>query len=690
MIELPCREAGRFRALMRRCVVGRPRGPAPPVLLHQAHDRLTLATSFPDTTLSLRLSSEAPTEEERIVPSALLEAIEGAGAGSAAVDLDESGRIRCRWTDRGAPRESAFDAVDVGSAPRMPSQPPRMRPSDHFLLSALHECGRTTSSESIRFAFGKTQLRGKDGQIVATDGRQLLVWNGFRFPFSDNVLVPAVPVFGSRELGSQTSVRVGRAGEQFVVDVGPWSVGLKIDATARFPDVAALLATSADASLLRFSDTDVGKILQFLGGRFVRSDKEQAVRFRLSSKPEMIVAESCVPLAQSEVDGTPRTVAVSVRHLMRALQMGHRRRFCWPVANRIRDRFGNRDKTGTTAGYDQKPLSQSLLQPGFASGVSAPSDNYWFNQSPGLHAARTGVAPAAPFSGPSKGGIGELEDGDYFRRLRIQFEGGFSEVFQYNLVFKLEDSEFSQVGLDEFWVGMAKVPVLGCVRVGNVKIAEGLEGDSYSSSKAITFEEKASFTEAFYQNFGDGFWVANNLLDHRLFWAANAYRQETNNASSGINFGDGEYAYGGRLAALPLWSNDGRCFLHLATSYYWRKAQDQNPNTPGDGPNTPGIEFRARPEMRDDSPGAGGSQAVVLGNSNRMVDTGVLPASSSGVLGLEAWGNYGPLSIIGEWAWATAFDVNGPMVSGTTTTGNAKFTGGNYTFNGGYPRSATS
>jgi phosphate-selective porin OprO and OprP len=302
-------------------------------------------------------------------------------------------------------------------------------------------------------------------------------------------------------------------------------------------------------------------------------------------------------------------------------------------------------------------------------------DNYAFNQNNGLHTPRSGTAPAAPFAGPNQGGIGELEDGSYFRRLRIQFEGGFSEVFQYNLVFKLEDSEFSQTGLDEFWVGMAKVPVLGYVRVGNVKIAEGLEGDSYSSSKAITFEEKASFTEAFYQNFGDGIWIANNLLDHRAFWAFNAYRQE--DGSSGINFGDGEYAFGGRIAALPLWSNDGRCFLHLASSYYWRKAQDTNTNAPGDGANTPGVEFRARPEMRDDSPGAGGAQAVPLGNTNRMVDTGVLPASSSGVLGVEAFGNYGPLSIIGEWAWATAFDVNGK-------TGNAKFTGQDFTFSGGY------
>ena len=314
----------------------------------------------------------------------------------------------------------------------------------------------------------------------------------------------------------------------------------------------------------------------------------------------------------------------------------------------------------------------------------AQYDNYWFTEATGLRAAKGG-AVAAPLVGPGKGGIGNLEDGDDFRRLRFQFDGTMNEVFEWNWVFALENIQFGTSGLDEFWVGIMKVPVIGNIRAGHIKIAEGLEGDSYSSSKTMTFLEKSSITEAFYQNFGTGLWAFNDI-NNRIFWAAEAYRQETGSsvdgpAQSGDNFGDGEYAYGGRLAALPIYLNDGRCLVHVGASYFWRKAQNSDTTLPSTL-DTPGLEFRARQELRDNNPvgnatGANGtaSQALALSNNTRMVDTGFIPADSETVFGLEGLVIYGPLSIMAEWAFATANDC-----TGTT----AKLTGQDLNFNGGY------
>ena len=71
-------------------------------------------------------------------------------------------------------------------------------------------------------------------------------------------------------------------------------------------------------------DTDAETVFRFLEDRCDRSDKEQAATFRLTPSSEMILADSRVPLAELEVSGEPRSVAVHVRHLVRALQLGLR------------------------------------------------------------------------------------------------------------------------------------------------------------------------------------------------------------------------------------------------------------------------------------------------------------------------------------------------------------------------------
>ena len=73
-------------------------------------------------------------------------------------------------------------------------------------------------------------------------------------------------------------------------------------------------------------------------------------------------------------------------------------------------------------------------------------------------------------------------------------------------------TQFSTSGLDEFWVGDNKLPVIGTIRVGHVKTPMGLEGDMTSSSRCMTFMERSSYSEAIElnQNFGTGLWFGNS------------------------------------------------------------------------------------------------------------------------------------------------------------------------------------
>src|SRR5262249_9092144 len=148
--------------------------------------------------------------------------------------------------------------------------------------------------------------------------------------------------------------------------------------------------------------------------------------------------------------------------------------------------------------------------------------------------------------------------------------------------------------------------------VGHIRVPQGFEGDMYSSSKAMTFLERSMFTDAFYENFGSGVWLTNNFLDQRVTYAAAMYRQDNDNSinqtNNAIDFNEGAYAYPGRVPPLPIYENDGRCWLHLGASYTYRVAEFPITtvyNVPGVQQGGTGLagprsaDFRARPQMRD-------------------------------------------------------------------------------------------
>jgi hypothetical protein len=79
----------------------------------------------------------------------------------------------------------------------------------------------------------------------------------------------------------------------------------------------------------------------------------------------------------------------------------------------------------------------------------------------GRPGAKQGVA-----SGAALGGIGDLEDGTYWRRIRPFMEGTFWETGEYRFNLALENDQFSTTGLDEFWMGLKDIPLIGTVRIG--------------------------------------------------------------------------------------------------------------------------------------------------------------------------------------------------------------------------------
>src|SRR5690349_6184671 len=139
MIAFPRRVARRFRAACAKCISGRPRGPAPCVVLRQANGRVALTATVPDVTLELSCGTPAPGTEALVVPLAVLDAV-----GSAApdlVELEDTGRAKgtARWTDRGTPHTHAVELILPGKQHDPLSRPPELQPVPKRFLAALHE-----------------------------------------------------------------------------------------------------------------------------------------------------------------------------------------------------------------------------------------------------------------------------------------------------------------------------------------------------------------------------------------------------------------------------------------------------------------------------------------------------------------------------------------------------------------------
>lgn len=296
-------------------------------------------------------------------------------------------------------------------------------------------------------------------------------------------------------------------------------------------------------------------------------------------------------------------------------------------------------------------------------GVRTQLDNVWWSQN-------------GASSAPSQ--LGNLQDGVFFRRIRPSWDGQAWEVMEWNVELALEQVVNGVIDLDEVWVGVMKLPLIGSVRIGHLKTPQGFEGTFVSSSKAMTFLERSSYTDAFYQDFSTGIWTGNSVLDQRVTWAFEAYRQDNDNGinapNNGVDFNDGSYGYTGRLTALPIWENDGRCLLHLGVSYTWRDAERQNAAAGSGlqgGLGARATEFRARPQLRDAIGDYGNSP--LSGNSRRLVDTGVILSNNNQVLGTELFYVRGPFSLQAEYAWAA---IDGAIIGGRNR--------GDQWFNGGY------
>jgi hypothetical protein len=169
------------------------------------------------------------------------------------------------------------------------------------------------------------QLRGSTGQLIGTDGRQLLIHSGFDFGFAEDLLVPALPVFGSRELAESSPVELARLEDRVVIKAGPWEFDLRVDRDGRYPDTADVVPRRPGATRLRLAPDDGASLLEALRGPVGDEEEEPAVLDlgrTATVQARGAGGEIEVALARSVVVGRPLRLGVARELLVRAVKLG--------------------------------------------------------------------------------------------------------------------------------------------------------------------------------------------------------------------------------------------------------------------------------------------------------------------------------------------------------------------------------
>jgi hypothetical protein len=195
-------------------------------------------------------------------------------------------------------------------------------------MRALSDAVDTADREPTRYALNCIQLRA-NGQILATDGRQAYVHNGFDFPWNEDLLVPASRVLTRKELVDAAEVAIGASNDWVQVRAGDWELWLKINHDARFPRVDEHVPEpNAATTTLQLADDDAQFLIKAMsrlpGAREMNSpitlDLNGQVAVRAQAEEQLTELE----LSRSSRQGDEIRCNTNRNFLARAARLGFR------------------------------------------------------------------------------------------------------------------------------------------------------------------------------------------------------------------------------------------------------------------------------------------------------------------------------------------------------------------------------
>jgi hypothetical protein len=323
MIQIPRSLARTLWAIFRR---SGNRGPLRPVVSFAAN-QAGLRIRLHEAEVAVEYQQPGSYAAENIVLSLdTLADFEGRSDSLVALEAKGADKIQARWEDGGVPKVMDYDAAGPGVA--FPASPESLASNEPGFLKALQDAMETAAHQEIRRSIHRIQLRPA-GDIVATDGHQVLVQSGFSLPWTGDVFIPRVTHFGCRELPADLPVRVGLSASHVVIQVGPWTFYLSVETDCSFPTAEQVIPKPASIAtrwhIAPEDATFLAKALPRLPGKAdeyapitLDLDGQAVIRSQAAgqSRPSEIL------LARSGVTGKPVRLCCNRAYLARALALG--------------------------------------------------------------------------------------------------------------------------------------------------------------------------------------------------------------------------------------------------------------------------------------------------------------------------------------------------------------------------------
>ena len=371
--------------------------------------------------------SSRPAEAIALPLDALAD-VEGRDESAVVLEALAPDRTVARWQDHGVPQCREYEVPALGSLAPFPELPLSWTELPCGLLDALAEASATGADDNTRYALSCILLKGDSHEIVATDGRQLLVQGGFDFPWGGDVLVKRSPLFSAKTLPRDQPVAVGKTDTHVVLRAGPWNFYLEAQ-DARFPRVDRVIPdASAVTTRLSLDATAAAFLAQALdhlpGADEANSpatlDLNGRVAVRARNSDQGNVTE--LVLARSGYTGAAVRLNVNREFLTRAVRLGLSEFEVADAESPVALRGGDRV-------YCFQPLSkESALGPSDdATRIEPPSQNArpapkpaaipkgeppvsekTTSVKPPSHGGATSNVQAAAVDGPATGGLAAL------------------------------------------------------------------------------------------------------------------------------------------------------------------------------------------------------------------------------------------------------------------------------------------
>ncbi len=240
-----------------------------------------------------------------------------------------AGRVMANWIDRGIPVEREYKPVEPDLVPPLaPASTEWSENSPEFMM-ALRQAMRVTEPGSGRYAFNCIQLAGTAGEVTATDGRQALVQRGFKFPWQEDLLIPATSIFEAAGLPQNVQTRISQSGQYVFLQCGQWTMAFTVPLEGRFPNVPQIIPDpTAITTALKLHPDDVRFLVQRLGQLPLDDSAHQSITVELNgsvvirSRSAAEAAPIEFRLSRSEYRGDEVRFATDRRYLQHVLKLG--------------------------------------------------------------------------------------------------------------------------------------------------------------------------------------------------------------------------------------------------------------------------------------------------------------------------------------------------------------------------------